>query len=365
MCIRDRFLTFLWSPLTAVAFVYTLVVSLVGVIALLPLLPLLLLRHLFFPSKSTPSSVPSGCRVVVTGGSSGIGKAIAAEFLRRGSRVTLLARNLARLEAARDELQVLGDVDCVSVDVSQGGSKIREALQKTAGGGVVDLLICSAGVSFPGVFEDTTEQQWEQLMAINVMGCANCVSAVLPGMKQRQRGQILLISSMAGQCGVYGLGAYSASKFALRGMAESLRMECKPFNVSVSLAFPPDTDTPMLAAENEAKPLECKKISEGAGLFSAEEVAVSVVDGMRSGNFFVAQGIDGLMLSHLTAGMVPSPSLLDFSVGVLLGPLFRVIAVCHSVPWDWMVEREHHKKIKTSQNSAKEPLCTEPESVTK
>ena len=80
------------------------------------------------------------------------------------------------------------------------------------------------------------------MMDVNVVGCMGCVNAVLPGVQQRRHGQVdvLFVSSMAGQVGIYGLGAYFASKFALhvRGLAESLRMECKPYEIVVPLAFP-------------------------------------------------------------------------------------------------------------------------------
>jgi hypothetical protein len=80
------------------------------------------------------------------------------------------------------------------------------------------------------------------------------------------------------------------------------------------------------------------------GLRTASAVAKRIVDAMRSGAFLIGIGVDGFMLNHLTAGMVPSPSLADFVTGVLLLPLFRLVAVCHSIPWDRLVAREHRRK---------------------
>ena len=74
----------------------------------------------------------------------------------------------------------------------------------------------------------------------------------------RGAGHVVLVSSMAGQVGIFGMTAYSASKFALRGFAEALRMECKPHGVKVALVFPPDTDTPGFEQENKTTPPECR-----------------------------------------------------------------------------------------------------------
>lgn len=90
---------------------------------------------------------------------------------------------------------------------------------------------------------------------------ANCARAVVPHMKRRRQGRICFISSVAGQLGVFGYGAYSASKFALRGLGEVLAMELKPYNVGISLSFPPDMNTPMFEQENKEKPWECHQIS--------------------------------------------------------------------------------------------------------
>lgn len=114
-------------------------------------------------------------------------------------------------------------------------------------------------------------------MEINFLGTAHAVRAVLPTMKSRRQGKIVCISSVAGLLGLYGFTGYSASKFALRGFAEALQMEVKPYNISVTLSFPPDTDTPSLHEENKLKSVETKKISETAGIFSPTQVATAIL----------------------------------------------------------------------------------------
>merc|ERR1712151_1201236 len=105
---------------------------------------------------------------------------------------------------------------------------------------------------------------------------------------------------MAGQAGIYGIAAYSATKFALRGFAESLRMELKPAGIHVALVCPPDTDTPMLERENLTKPAICKELSADAGTWSAESVAAGTLQGLSAKQFIIGFGLDGMMLNTVT-----------------------------------------------------------------
>lgn len=89
----------------------------------------------------------------------------------------------------------------------------------------------------------------KNIMKVNYIGSVYCTRAVLNSMKSRKFGRIAFVSSQAGQIGVFGYTAYSASKYALRGFAGSLQMELKPYNIYVTLSYPPDTDTPGLKQE--------------------------------------------------------------------------------------------------------------------
>jgi len=221
--------------------------------------------------------------VMVTGGSSGIGEAAAKLFAACGAHVTIVARNVAKLEAAVEGIKASAKSDKQriafrSVDMTLPDAEVGKALGSAAED--VDVLVCSAGDTAPSEFEDIDGPTTERLFRTNCLGLIATVRAVLPGMKERHGGRICLISSIAGQTSVFGYTVYSATKFALRGFVEALRQEVMPYKIGVSLVYPPDTDTPMLERENEIKPVECKRISGAASTFTAEAVAEAILPGV-------------------------------------------------------------------------------------
>jgi len=242
--------------------------------------------------------------VLITGGSSGIGLALAHKVAAAGAHVWLFARRLEQLEQARLALREYpGRANFVPVDVSNW-SDVQEAIsvvQREAG--VPDLLISSAGVTHPGYVQDIPVEIFREMIEINYMGTVHVVKAVLPGMLKRRSGYIVNISSAAGFLGVFGYTAYGASKFAVRGFTEALRAELKPEGIGVSLAIPPDTDTPQLAYENRFKPHETKALAGNAGLLSAERVADEVLNGVRNGRYLILPGLETKVIYRL-AGLV-------------------------------------------------------------
>jgi 3-dehydrosphinganine reductase len=105
--------------------------------------------------------------------------------------------------------------------------------------------------------------------------------------------------------GIYGYSAYCPSKFALRGLAESLRGELKPLGVGVSIVYPPDTDTPQLEEENKTKPPETKLITGTAQMWSAEAVAKEIVRGVEKGQFAITPGFEITLLNRLHSLLLP------------------------------------------------------------
>ncbi len=228
--------------------------------------------------------------VLITGGSSGIGLATARLLRPSGAQLILVARDEAKLAQAAEELRRLdgaGEVHTLSLDV---GDAAAASAPQLPGGQPVDVLINNAGVVMPGHFLQLDPAEFERQMRINFHGAVNLTRALLPAMLERGSGDVCFVSSLAGLMGVFGYTAYSASKFALRGFAEALRLELKPRGVRVTICYPPDTDTPQHAFEAQYLPAEAKAIAGNAKELSAEFVAQALLRGVAAGRFHLVPG---------------------------------------------------------------------------
>lgn len=137
------------------------------------------------------------------------------------------------------------------------------------------------------------------------------------------------------QVAIYGYTAYAASKWALRGLAEALQMELRPYgNIYVSIAYPPDTDTPGYEIEMQTKPEITKKLSESGTVFSSKDVAYNIVEYSDRGYYGIASGIDGWMLKNLHPGMSPINNLWEVWTGILFAPLCRFISLFYLTHFD-------------------------------
>lgn len=218
----------------------------------------------------------TGRHVVVTGGSSGIGEAVAIAAAARGASLTLLARGADRLAAVAEPLGATG----VPCDVSDRDAVTGALATAAAERGPVDVLVCSAGITLPGRFLEAEDQTFRDMVDVDYFGTLWPVRAVAPSMVERRTGSIVGIASAAALVGVYGYTAYGAAKFAVRGLFEALRTELTPHGVHVGCAYPPDVDTPMLAEENRVKPAETKAIAGAIEPISAEQVARAILRGV-------------------------------------------------------------------------------------
>lgn len=183
--------------------------------------------------------------VLITGASSGIGRASALRLGGHGARVAVAARNQQALDevatAVRDfETEALA----VPVDVTQA-EQCRQAVEATVRHfGRLDILICSAGLSMRAFFEDSDLAAMQQVMQVNFWGTLYCTYYALPHVK-RTRGSLVAISSLTGRRGIPSYAVYGASKFAVQGLYESLRLEVGRDGVHVGVVSPSFVDTPL------------------------------------------------------------------------------------------------------------------------
>lgn len=211
-----------------------------------------------------------------------------------GAHVLIFARNPDKLDTAVAQIQKKRQnsdqqFQSMVLDVSDNDaveSTMRAAVEEF---GAPDILIANAGIGCAGYFEDVSYDSFDAVMKINVYGVRNVIVALVPSMKTLG-GHIVIMSSMAGLVGVFGYTAYSTSKFALMGFAESLRSELKRKNIAVSVVCPPEVDTDFLVAEAPTLPPEARLIKAMAGRLSPEKAAMAVVRTLGTRKFFVIPG---------------------------------------------------------------------------
>jgi NAD(P)-dependent dehydrogenase (short-subunit alcohol dehydrogenase family) len=182
------------------------------------------------PTKSPPV-------VLITGASSGIGLVTAQRLHARGARVWGASRRV-----------IAGEIPWLAMNVTDDeavDAGVQTLVEKE---GRIDALITCAGYGIAGAMEDTSSAEARAQFATNFFGTFRAVRAVLPVMRAQRTGRIVLVGSIAGRIALPFQGFYSASKFALEGFAEALRMEVKPFGIDVSLIEPGDFKTDFTAA---------------------------------------------------------------------------------------------------------------------
>jgi len=175
--------------------------------------------------------MPSERVILITGCSSGIGRATAIEAAARGHRVFATARNP---ETLRD-LESRGRIRALALDVTDAAS-IRDAVASVlAEAGQVDALVNNAGYGQYGAAEDVTAEEWRRQFDVNLFGAIEAARAVLPAMREKRRGTIVNVSSVAGKIAIPFAAPYCASKHALEAFSDALRIEVAPFGIRVAV----------------------------------------------------------------------------------------------------------------------------------
>jgi dehydrogenase/reductase SDR family protein 7B len=183
--------------------------------------------------------------VLITGGSSGIGRAAALRLAGYGAQVALAARNKSALDQVSQEIRERGaDALVISTDVTDP-EQCRRAVEATIEHfGRLDILICSAGISMRTFFAGSNLEAMERVMRVNFFGTLYATHYALPHVRQ-SRGSLVAVSSLTGQRGIPSYSIYGASKFAVRGLYESLRLELRRDGVHVGVVSPGFVDTPL------------------------------------------------------------------------------------------------------------------------
>lgn len=245
---------------------------------------------------------------------------------------------------------IYGDqkINYKSLDLVQDYETIAAAFEELEEQvGDIYMLVNCAGMAICGTVEEMAPEDVKFMMDLNYFGTYFPIKYVLPKMKANKDGIIVLTSSQAGLLGIYGYGAYAATKFALRGLAETIAMETKHLGITVTLALPADCDTPGFANEEKSKPIETKIISGSGGLAQPEDVARKIFKDALKGDFFSIMGLESWILSILCVGMSPWKNpLLCMLQFYLMGPL-RLLGLVIQWNFSRIVRKCHNSKEKT------------------
>jgi len=192
--------------------------------------------------------------VIVTGGARGLGKAAAAALANNGAKVAIVSRTMSEVNSAVDEIKkkskyILG----ISADISKEEDVKRMVKKVNEEFGIVDVLINNAAVTFRKKLIDTTTEDWDKLIAVNLGGMFLCTKAVLGPMLKRKSGKIINVSSRAGNQPFEEHAAYCTSKYGIIGFTESMAMELVKNNIYVNCVSPDRVKTKMSTSSCEGE----------------------------------------------------------------------------------------------------------------
>jgi NAD(P)-dependent dehydrogenase (short-subunit alcohol dehydrogenase family) len=236
----------------------------------------------------------NGKSAVVTGGASGIGKAIAQLFLEEGAKVVIADINAGLLETTTKELAAAGTISSIVADVrsmADAGRIVQQAVDKHGG---LDILVCNAGITSVMPIEQLSEDEWDRVLATNVKGMFTMVKQAVPPMIRRGGGKIVTLGSEMGIVAVPESPAYNASKGAVIMFTKSIALDLIRHNIRVNSLCPGITRTPLLQAEidNSLEPAkvaaaqatwapinrvaDAREIAQGAVFLASEESSFAV-----------------------------------------------------------------------------------------
>lgn len=247
--------------------------------------------------------------VVITGASKGIGAELARQLAAKGAKLALAARNEAELRAVAEQCRALGAAAItVATDVAIEEDCKRLVDETRLAFGRIDTLVNNAGATMWARFEDIADMSiLARIMQVNYMGAVYCTHHALPHLKA-SRGRIVGISSLAGRTGVPTRTGYAASKHAMTGFFDSLRIELADSGVSVTMIYPGFVATGIRenATGPDGKPIEVSPVKEGEvmGVEECCRLVVAAVETRRREVVMTARGRIGLWLKLLAPGLI-------------------------------------------------------------
>ncbi|XP_075233380.1 3-ketodihydrosphingosine reductase isoform X2 [Lycorma delicatula] len=277
-------------------FIGTFYATVLSVMGFVVLVSLVMYMINFFTGRAKRKTALIDKHVVVTGGSSGIGKSIAIQAAARGANVTIIARNQSRLNAAKQEV-------------------LNACIQNS---------------------KDQTISQTINAVSLDVMGDYETVEKVFKNIEE-DSGPVFMLVNCA--------GSSICARFEDTALDD---FKLKPFNVGVTLSLPPDTDTPGFAVEEQTKLPETRLICQSSGLISSDVVAAQMLDDAIMGSFFSTVGFEGNIMKILCCGMSPFTSVIELILQVTLMGILRLIGVGYLLSFETII-----RKCMKSRNQAK------------
>ncbi|CAN5869564.1 SDR family oxidoreductase [soil metagenome] len=257
--------------------------------------------------------------VVVVGASSGIGRAAARQLAADGDDLVLVARAEGPLTETAAECERTGAASTTvcPVDVTDAAAVDAAIAAVRDRYGDIDAVVHSAGVVAYGRFDQVPADVWDGVLRTNLLGAANVARAVLPDMRARNHGTVVLVGSLLGEIAVPDMSAYVVSKWAVRALGRELQLDNRDRpGVHISVVSPGGVDTPIYTqAANYLR----RDVRPPPPVYTAETVAAAVVDAVASPRKRVAVGAANAVIK---LGFTVTPGLYD----VLVGPLFATLA---------------------------------------
>lgn len=244
-------------------------------------------------SSAQQSTSSSGGHVIITGGSSGIGLAFGREFVRRGERVSIIARDGARAAAVADE-EGFGWAAADVGSSTQLESAIADVERIVVA--PVTTLVCSAGIVRPTLIAGMDGGDVRDQLLTNYLGSFAAAHAVLPGMLERGSGTIIFISSTASLVTVPGYVGYGPTKAAVNHLARALRAELRGTAIRIVVVYPPDTRTPGFEEEVQARPPETALVAGSIKPIDPDDLVQRALARIQRGHNEVAIDITSRML---------------------------------------------------------------------